>query len=203
MDKIRKRKTNDPCSICFMHIDRCICHHIPKLDLKTKLSLVIHHRELKRTTNTGKLATHALVNSEMIVRGKDRSPLDLSSILCSSYESYVLYPSEDAIDLENLRPSKPVHLIVSDGNWRQAGKLHRRHHELGHLPRVRISQKNMGVQHLRNEHFKEGFSTLEAIAIALGVLEGELVKASLMDLYKAKLGATLEGRGHKISSVAP
>ena len=195
MDKSRKRKTLHPCPVCFLHLQRCICHLIPKLDLKTKLTLVVHYRELKRTTNTGRLAVQALVNSEMYIRGEGRSPLDLSSLLSPDYESYVLYPSDEAIDLENLKPAKPVQLIVSDGNWRQAGKLHRRHAELEHLPRVRIREKNEAQHHLRHEHFAEGFSTLEAIAIALGCLEGDAVKAKLMALYHAKLRATLEGRG--------
>ncbi len=178
-----------------MHLERCICSHIPSIEVKTKLALVIHHRELKRTTNTGRLAVHALVNSEMIVRGKDRSPLDLSSILADEYETYVLYPADDSVDIESMTPKKPVQLIVSDGNWRQAGKLHRRHEELKHLPRVRISEKNLADANLRKEHFSNGFSTLEAIAIAMGCFEGEEVRAQLMALYQAKLRATLEGRG--------
>lgn len=197
MDRLRKRKTLNPCTVCFMHLDRCICSQIPKLELKTKLSLIIHHRELKRTTNTGRLAVEALVNSEMHVRGKENQVLDLTSILSSDYETYILYPSEDAVDLETLNPQKPVQLIVSDGNWRQAGKLHRRHKELAHLPRVKISQKNLNDLKLRKEHFMEGFSTLEAIAIAIGHFEGSTVKAQLMALYQAKLQATLAGRGVK------
>lgn len=172
---------------------------IPQIQTKTKLSLIIHHRELKRTTNTGRLATHALVNSEMLVRGLEDNPLDLTKTLSDDYESYVLYPSDDSIEIENIKPSKPVHLIVSDGNWRQAGKLHRRHSELSHLPRVRIAEKNLALHHMRREHFAEGFSTLEAIAIAFGNLEGEVVKAQLMALYQAKLSATLIGRGIKIT----
>lgn len=178
-----------------MHLERCICHLIPEINVKTKLSLVIHHRELKRTTNTGRLAVHALTNSEMIVRGKDRTPLDLSSILSDEYETYVLYPADDAVDIETMKPRKPVHLIVSDGNWRQAGKLHRRHQELQHLPKVRISEKNLADANLRREHFSNGFSTLEAIAIAIGCFEGAAVRAQLLALYHAKLHATLQGRG--------
>jgi hypothetical protein len=41
----------------------------------------------------------------------------------------------------------------------------------------------------------EGMATLEAIACAMGVIEGEAVKAALMKLYNAKLTATLVGRG--------
>jgi hypothetical protein len=38
-------------------------------------------------------------------------------------------------------------------------------------------------------------ATLQAIACALGVIEGDLVKAQLMKLYHAKLEQTLIGRG--------
>ncbi len=194
---IRKRKTKNPCVTCLLHQDRCICHLIPKIITSTKLSLVIHHRELKRTTNTGTLAVHALVNSEIFIRGQENNILDLSKILSDDYETYVFFPSEDAQDIESLKPSKPVQLIVSDGNWRQAGKLHRRQPELKNLPRVCINEINQGTQHLRKEHTSHGFSTLQAIALAYGHLEGQAVKDQLLQLYQAKLSATMIGRGIK------
>lgn len=191
----RKRKTVEPCPTCFLHRQLCICASIPRLDLKTRLSLIIHSKELKRTTNTGRLAIHALVNSEMLVRGGTQERLDLSSILSPDYESYVLFPAEDALNLEDLKPTKPVQLVVSDGNWRQASKLNTRHPELSHLPRVKISSENTARHHLRKEHFSEGLSTLEAIALAFRTLEGEEAGDSLMALYQKKLKATLQGRG--------
>lgn len=191
----RKRKTVDPCPCCFLHRMRCICQAIPNLVTKTRLELFIHYKELKRTTNTGRLAVQALENSAMHVRGeKDRNP-DFDSILSDQYEAYVLFPSQDAIDIHEMSPKKPVQLIVSDGNWRQASKLNTRHPELAHLPRVKISDKNLGKFHLRKEHLMEGLSTLEAIAQAFRVLEGETVGEQLRALYQAKLRATLEGRG--------
>lgn len=191
----RKRKTSDPCPTCLLHRERCICALIPKLDLKTKVSLIIHAKELKRTTNTGRLALHALLNSEMIVRGDGREKRDLSHLLSPEFESYVLYPSADAIDVESLKPRTRVQLIVSDGNWRQAGKINTRHPELKHLPRIKIGRENMARHHLRKEHFREGLSTLEAIALVMAVIEGEAVGQGLMALYQAKLQATLKGRG--------
>jgi hypothetical protein len=38
-------------------------------------------------------------------------------------------------------------------------------------------------------------ATLQAIAHALGVIEGDLVKAQLMKLYHARLERMLRGRG--------
>lgn len=195
---MRQRKTKEPCKVCRLHPERCICARLPRLNLKTKVSLVIHAKELKRTTNSGSLALQALVNSEMFVRGEGREALDLSPALDPAYTPLLFYPSEDALELNDEfveRLTKPAHLIVPDGNWRQAGKVRGRHAELKNVQTVKITAKNEAVQHLRREHFAEGMSTLQAIAYALRFLEGENVYQSLNFLYQAKLHATLRGRG--------
>jgi len=197
MELSRKRKTLDPCETCRLHRERCICAQIPKLDLKARVCLIIHAKELKRTTNTGSLALHALTNSEMFVRGRKDDQLNLTDSLSSQYESYVLFPSDDAVPIETIRPTKPVQLFVSDGNWRQASKVNQRQPELSHLPRVKIQGRQLSSHHLRKEHFADGLSTIEAIAHALGAIEGLNVSEELMKLYQAKLRATLIGRGIK------
>jgi DTW domain-containing protein YfiP len=197
-----QRKTQDPCPTCFLHKDLCICAQIPHLDLKTKLILIIHAKELKRTTNTGRLATHALVNSELLVRGLDHAPLDLSSLLTPSYRTLLFFPADDAEDLtvEYVQQDpRPIQLIVPDGNWRQASKVNTRHLELKDIPRVMIKAPNLASQHLRAETTPEGMATLQAIAEAFGVIEGADVRKALMDLYQAKLSATLKGRGQKLA----
>lgn len=134
----------------------------------------------------------------MIVRGQLNGTKDLQSVLTPAYTSYLLYPTEDAIELADVLGSggdKPIQLIVPDGNWRQAAKVSTRYPELNGIPRVKFSQVNVSSQHLRKEHFAEGLSTLEAIAFAFGVIEGPEVQKKLMDLYDAKLAATLTGRG--------
>ncbi|MBL7669748.1 MAG: DTW domain-containing protein [Bdellovibrionaceae bacterium] len=194
----RQRKTKNPCQICFLHQDLCICAVIPRLTLATRIVLVVHAKELKRTTNTGRLAMHALVNSEMIVRGQNKVPVDLTPLLQDTYETFLFYPSEEAVELSEIvsvARSKPIQLIVPDGNWRQASKVSTRHPELAQVPRVKISEKNLASYHLRKEHFAEGLSTLEAIAKALGLIEGSMVGDQLLRLYQAKLKATMLGRG--------
>lgn len=194
----RKRKTKNPCPECFLHKDRCICAIIPSLHLKTKVSLVIHAKEIKRTTNTGRLALKILKNSEMRIRGQTEAPVDLSDLLQDQYQSLLFYPADDAMDLTSeflSQFTKPIQLIVPDGNWRQASKVATRHKELSHLPRVMIAKPNLATQHLRAETTEEGMSTLQAIAEALKVIEGDIVYESMMKVYQAKLEQTLKGRG--------
>lgn len=140
----------------------------------------------------------ALTNSEMFVRGKDTEVLDLSSLIKPEYDQLFLYPSVDAQELtpEALKLfKKPIHLIVPDGNWRQASKVHYRHKELSEIPRVFLKNANPGKYHLRLETTPEGMATLEAIANALKVIEGEVAGEQLMSVYTAKLENTLIGRG--------
>jgi len=187
-----------------MHLDRCICSFFPNLDLKTKVSLVIHAAELKHTTNTGRLAIKSLTNSEMRVRGFERIRLDLSDLLSPKYRTFLFYPSDDALELNEDLVSQcdlPIQLIVPDGSWRQAFKVHSRHPELKEIPRVKISTKNTSTYHIRNETNEYGMATLQAVALALGIIEGPEVKEKLMKLYQAKLEQTLMSRGKKITQI--
>ena len=159
---------------------------------------MVHVHELKRSSNTGRLALKALVNSEMRVRGNTRETLDLGELLTPRYRTFLFYPAADAVELDHelvAQDRTPIQLIVPDGTWRQASKVHFRHHELKDVLRVKISMPNLAKFHLRAQHRPEGMATLQAVAHALGVIEGDLVKEQLMKLYDAKVERTLIGRG--------
>lgn len=197
----RKRKTKAPCPVCFVNPERCICSVISTLEYKTRLCLVVHAKELKRTTNTGRLTVKALRNSEMRIRGEGREVLDLSDLLVPEYRTVLFYPSDDAVDLTEefvQQDPRAIQLIVPDGNWRQASKVHYRHQELRDIPRVMIKAANTAKFHLRAETTAEGMATLQAIAHAFGVIEGAGAREELMKIYNAKLQATLLGRGVKV-----
>ena len=175
-----------------------MCAELPRLELRTKVALVIHRHELLRSSNTGMLAVRALANSELRVRGASRETLDLRDLLSPHYRSLLYYPSSDAIELNSelvAADPRPIQLIVPDGTWRQARKIHSRHHELSNVPRVKISTPNDSTFQLRAQSRPEGMATLLAIAAALGIIEGETVALQLMQLYQARVARTLSARG--------
>lgn len=175
-----------------------MCNSIPRIELNTRICLVVHHREVRRSSNTGLLALRALVNSEMRIRGETRDTLDLSDLVASHYRTFLFYPSDNAVELDRelvAQDPAPIQLIVPDGTWRQARKLHYRHPELKNVQRVKISTPNSSVFQLRAQHKPGRMATLQAIAQGLGVIEGNLVEAQLMKLYQAKVERTLIGRG--------
>jgi len=186
------------CSVCGASLTLCMCAEVPRLDLCTKIALVIHHRELSRSSNTGLLALQSLVNSEVRIRGESREALDLGDLLSSRYRTLLFYPSADALELTRelaCQDSRPIQLIVPDGTWRQARKIHSRHPELKDVPRVKISTPNRGTFQLRSQSRPERMATLQAIASALRIIEGDLVAARLMKLYHARVNRTLRARG--------
>jgi DTW domain-containing protein YfiP len=168
------------------------------MELRTRVCLLIHHRELSRNSNTGLLALRALVNSEMRIRGEGREPLDLKDLLTPEYRTYLFFPSSDAVELDETLVAQertPIQLIVPDGTWRQASKIYLRYPELRTLTRVKIGTANNSSFQLRKQSRPEGMATLQAIAYALGVIEGKPVRAELMKLYHAKIERALIGRG--------
>ncbi len=194
----RRRKLKEPCPICEASRTICVCDVVPSIDLRTKISLVIHHRELSRNSNTGLLALRALVNSEVRIRGEGRETLDLKDLLSPLYRTFLFFPSPDAVELNEAlvaQDARPIHLIVPDGTWRQARKIHSRHSELKDLPRVKISTPNDSTFQLRAQSRPERMATLQAIAHSLGVIEGDPVKVQLMKVYHTKIERTLAGRG--------
>ena len=191
-------KSKRRCSVCGASLTLCMCAEVPRLDLRTKIALVIHHRELSRSSNTGLLAHQSLINSELRIRGEGREALDLSALVSPNYRTLLFYPSADALELTRelaCQDSRPIQLIVPDGTWRQARKIHSRHPELKNIPRVKISAPNRGTFQLRAQSRPERMATLQAIACALRIIEGDLVAARLMKLYHARVDRTLRARG--------
>jgi DTW domain-containing protein YfiP len=194
----RQSTRSERCQTCGVSATACLCDVVPRIDLRTKVCLVIHHRELSRRSNTGLLAIRALINSEVRVRGEQREALDLEDLLTVQYRTFLFYPSADAIELNQelvLKEPTPIQLLVPDGTWRQARKIHSRHRELSDLPRVKISTPNHSIFQLRAQSKPERMATLQAIAEGLGVIEGDRVRVQLMKLYQAKIERTLKGRG--------
>ncbi|MCH8321047.1 MAG: DTW domain-containing protein, partial [Acidobacteria bacterium] len=54
----------------------------------------------------------------------------------------------------------PIQLIVPDGTWRQARKIHSRHQELKDVQRVKIGTPNNLAFQLRTQSRPEGMATL-------------------------------------------
>ena len=191
----RRDNADARCLRCRMHARLCVCALIPRIETRTRLVLVIHRREDRKPTNTGRLASECLSNSEVIVRGHKGSP-DAPFTWDASTQPLLLYPHDDAVPIARFVASeRPVTLIVPDGTWRQASKVRNRVRGLRSVPCVSIEPDAPTIYRLRNETRDEGLATIEAIARAFGVLEGAHVRSALELVFRAMVERTLWSRG--------
>jgi DTW domain-containing protein len=172
-----------------------MCALVPSLETRTRVLLVIHRLEDRKPTNTGRLATLCLKNSEVHVRGHADRPRALRLAPDGSLP-VLLYPSEGARLLtEFAEASRPLTLIVPDGNWRQASKVLSRVPELRDVPCVTLPPGPPSTYRLRAEAHGHGLATVEAIARALGILEGPKVQHAIEHVFRVMVERTLWARG--------
>jgi DTW domain-containing protein YfiP len=81
------------------------------------------------------------------------------------------------------RQPRPVTLVVADGSWNQAKKVPYRESGLAGIPNVKLPVGAPSCYRLRRSHHACNLSTLEAIARALGLLEGREVQVALESLF--------------------
>jgi DTW domain-containing protein len=158
----------------------------------------MHCRELTLPTGTAQLAKLTLSNFELRIRGLRDEPMSHEELTPEGRQSLVLYPSEEAQELNTdyLRTlTKPISLIVLDGNWRQAAKMSSRIGQLRDVPRVKLPVGAQSEYRLRKEHREDRVSTFEAIARSLGVIEGANVQQELEAIFRIRVERTLWSRG--------
>jgi DTW domain-containing protein YfiP len=171
-----------------------MCADLPRLRTRAEVVLVIHHIEDRKSTNTGRLALACLASGRVVVRG-DRSAAP-SALVPEGTEPLVLFPHDDAEPLTPRAPdAPPVTLVVPDGSWRQAWKVRGRTPELAGARAVTLPPGPPSRYRLRAEAHPNALSTVEAVARALGILEGPDVQASLERAFDAFVERTLWVRG--------
>lgn len=194
-DMSRRANAAARCPRCRLHGSLCICALIVPIATRTRLLLITHRSEDRKSTNTGRLATLCLTNSEVIVRGNESNPTPPFQPDPSS-DAVFLFPFEGAVPLtEYAGSSRSITLIVPDGTWRQASKVRNRVGGLREIPCVSLPPGLPSTYRLRFEAHAHGLATIEAIARAMGVLEGQAARASVELAFRAMVERTLWSRG--------
>lgn len=195
---MRNSRENPRCPACLMARELCVCQLAPRLELGTRVGLIMHVSERARTSNTGRLVPLALGNSCLCLRGAKDQPTDASGLVPGGYHGLVLYPSADAEILDGSSAEKlprPVALIALDGSWSQAARMARREGSLRGLRRVCLPPGPPSDYRLRRQSHPDRVCTFEAVARALGALEGAEVQRALEDFFRAMVDRMLWARG--------
>lgn len=184
-----------------MYTDLCLCEALPLLDLPTRVIIFMHRSEHHLITNTGILAHRLLKNSRIVYRGqRDKSVVQRDDILGEAEKgrTYILYPEGEAAELNGDFLKKnpgPLTLICPDGHWGQAKKIVRQEPSLQGIPCVKLPEGIQSQYRLRRNIQESRVCTVEAIARALGVLEGPPVQDSMEAAFQKMVTRLLWMRG--------
>lgn len=109
------------CLACFRPATHCLCQFITSFQAHCNILILQHPAERFKYYSTAKLVTKSITNSKRIrgiVFSADKLPVDLKE-----QKTYLLYPSKDAIDCENIPLDTKSTVIVVDGTWDEAKKI--------------------------------------------------------------------------------
>src|ERR1041385_4226206 len=165
------------CPRCLLQQRGCLCGEVIPVATRTRVVIVRHHLERFRSSNSGRLANLTLTNSVIVHHGGAGGPAKLAD----RDGAWLLFP-EGAPTTARPEPP-PRQLIVLDATWSQARRMYRKLDALRGLPILRLPDEPMPAARMRESPGQGRVSTIEAIARALRLLEGEAPAAALERLF--------------------
>jgi DTW domain-containing protein YfiP len=150
-----------------------LCSAIPSLAPRTRVVIVRHHLERHRSSNSGRLAHLALAGSVLVDHPDD--------VLPSLAGAHLVFPIGEPTRACPDPP--PAQLVVLDASWSQARRMYRKLDALRGLPIVHLADVAMPAARLREAPAPGRVSTIEAIARALRLVEGDAVATPLEQLF--------------------
>lgn len=162
----------------------CLCAEIPAVATRTRIVIVRHHLEQHRSSNTARLAHLALPNSTIVEHGGLGGLAKLPDLT----GAWLLYPLGEPMVETPVEP--PAQLIVLDASWSQARRMYRKLPAVRGLPILRLPEMPMAAARMRASPGPGQVSTIEAIAGALRLLEGDAAAAPLERLFDVAVERT-------------
>lgn len=172
---------------------------MPRFEIKTRLVILMQRTEFNFLSNTGRFIPKILPNSEIRFRGTlDQVPLNTEGMVPPDTQPVVLFPAGNADILTEKfvsKLTKPMTLIIPDGNWRQASKMIKKVEGLHGIPKVILPNDKPSTYRLRVSPRQEGVCTYEAIARAVGIIEGKEVQNQMEAFFDQFVDRVLKMRG--------
>lgn len=157
----------EKCYSCMRPKSSCLCKYCSPIDTKTKFVILMHPMEYKKVKNgTGFITNLQLQNSEIIVDIDFTNNLRVNNLI-QKYDTYVLYPGKDAINLnskmESTRLSDNRLFFIIDATWPCAKKMMKLSKNLQKLPTVSFDNKNPSKFTIKQQPHKLCLSTIESV----------------------------------------
>lgn len=158
------------CLSCRRRLLTCVCQYLRPFETRSRFVILMHPMEFKKEkVGTGRFTHLILKNSEIIVDvGFDENKRFLEMLNDENYQTVILYPGEETIDLSQrssaeILGTKPLQFIVIDGTWPCAKKMMKLTTKLHHLPRVSFDNLRISEFQVKHQPLPGCLSTVESI----------------------------------------
>lgn len=182
------------CERCQRPLSHCLCSLIPSLSSRVQVQILQHPDEARHALNTARLAVLGLETARL-EQGEQFPPLSLAT------GTYLLFPGPEARSLTELQADERVavkQLMVLDGTWRKARKLLYLNPSLQALPQLKLPEGCQSRYRLRKAPMPGALSTLEAIVVALNLLESSERFNALLRPFDALIEGQIVAMGAEV-----
>jgi len=183
----------EKCYKCYRPKSSCMCEYINAVDTKTKFIILMHPKEFKKVKNNTGFFTHlSLSNSEIFI-GIDFSEHKRINEIIASHESYILFPSSNALDLSEessnftLGTNKPMAIFLIDSTWACTKKMFTLSQNLNKLKHMSFTTDVTSQYQIKEQPKSNYLSTIESTLVVLELLN----KRSVENIKKEKLNGFL------------
>ena len=204
MDTENDQKMN-LCLTCRRRLLTCVCQYLRPFETKSRFVILMHPMEFKKEkVGTGRFSHLILKNSEIIVDvGFDKNKRFLEVIKDENYQTMILYPGDETIDLSKAESSiklgsKPLQFLVIDGTWPCAKKMMKLTTKLHRLPRVSFDTLRISEFQVKHQPLPGCLSTVESLHQVLldlnklGKEETNGLEENLMEVFRKTVQQQIE-----------
>jgi len=163
----------EKCYKCYRPKSSCMCEYFTHIDTETKFVILMHPKEFKKVkNNTGHFTHQSLSNSELFV-GIDFSEHARINEIIATHESYILFPSQNALNLTQENPQtnrKPLAIFLIDSTWACTKKIFTQSQNLNKLQHMSFTTTKTSQYAIKEQPDENYLSTIESTLVVLELL---------------------------------
>ncbi len=207
------------CESCQLGLNTCICEWRKARSSELQFILIMHRDEVYKPTNTGRLIADVFpAQSKAFLWNRTQPDKALLELLNDkNRRCQLVFPAvENNLRDVDSRPRKrlshdaPINTIVLlDGTWKQARKMHSQAQWMKHLPLLDLSatlnqsEQDWGNYRVRQACEEGQLATAEAAALALAANEENAASEHLLNYFSVFNEHYVATRGNKKPETLP